>query len=292
MKLLIIRDQQELAGEICNVVNQREESIIPIPVAWDAIGDSVDISRLVEQQRPDYVLCAVLLPAHSVRTVRKRFRGVVEQIERCCRKHSLPLLFLSTGAVFDGTRAAYSEGDEPHPVTELGKFYLDLENHLARKLHKHIILRTTWLFSGHSENFLTSVIEHASRDVLISVNSAGKGSPTALSDLARVLVAILLQLDSGGDEWGIYHYSGSDPVIGYQFVEAIVACAAQYNEEIVPARLHFEHNGTASGRFYFEPVVLNCRKLLDTFGIQQRSWRLVLATTVRQYFEWAEVENE
>lgn len=292
MKLLIIRDQHEFVTQLRVQLDKRIEAITPVPVAWDAIGDSVDINKLVEQQKPDYIICAVFLPANAGKSLYKRFRTVVEQLERCSRKYTLPFIFLSTGAVFDGSQPSYSEGDDYSANTEFGKFHASLEAHIVRKIHKHLILRTTWLFSAYSGNFLTSVIDYAASNSLISLNSAGKGCPTAMQDLARVVIAILLQLDAGADEWGIYHYASSDPAIGYQFAEAIVANASQYNKAIEPNRLLFEHDGSATGRFYFEPVVLKCRKMLDTFGIQQRSWRTVLASTVRQYFELEEVEHE
>lgn len=291
MKLLVIRDQHEFVTLLREQLDQRFETITPVPVAWDAIGESVDINKFVEQQKPDYIICAVFLPASSGKSVFKRFRTVVQQLERCSRKQAIPFIFLSSGAVFEGSKSACSEDDGYSATGDYGKFYADLETHIVHKIHKHIILRTTWLFSARSENFLTSVIEYASKNSMIAVNSAGKGCPTALQDLVRVVVAILLQLDAGADEWGVYHYASSDSAIGFQFVEAIVANASQYNRAIVPSLLRFEHDSATSGRFYFEPVVLKCRKLLDTFGIQQRPWRPMLASTVRQYFEWVEVEE-
>lgn len=292
MKLLVIRDQHEFATQLREQLSLRAEIILPVPVAWDAIGESVDLNRLVEQQSPDFIICAVHLPINANKKIFKKFRSVVEQIERCSRKYSLPLIFISSGAVFDGSKLSYSEKDSYSSNNEYGKFYADLEAHIIKKVRRHVILRTTWLFSSYGENFLTSVISYASENALISVNSAGKGCPTAIQDLARVVIAILLQLDLGADNWGVYHYASSDAAIGFQFVEAIVMQASQYDESIDISQLNFEHNDVPAGAFYFEPVVLKCQKLLDTFGIHQRSWRSMLTSTVKEHFEWVEVENE
>lgn len=292
MKLLVIRDQHEFATQLREQLDLRAEIILPVPVAWDAIGDSVDINKLVEQQDPDYIICAVHLPVDSSKNVFKKFKLAVEQVERCSRKYSLPLIFISSGAVFDGSKLGYSECDEHCSNNEYGKFYADLETHIAKKVRKHVILRTTWLFSAYGDNFLTSVIGYASDNRLISVNSAGKGCPTSIQDVARVVIAIILQLDLGAECWGVYHYASSDAAIGFQFIEAIVAQASQYDESIDASQLSFEHDDASIGKFYFEPVVLKCQKLLDTFGIHQRPWRSSLAATVKEHFEWVEVENE
>jgi dTDP-4-dehydrorhamnose reductase len=293
MKLLIIRDQHEFAAHLCKLLEQRPEIITPVPVAWDVIGETVSLDKLIDQQRPDYLVCAVRLSPDTCKSSCKRFRRVVERLERCSRKHGLPLIFISTGAVFDGIKKPVNE-DEPYcSVSEYGKFYAELESLIARKLRKHIILRTTWLFSAVGDNFLSAVVDYAAANELISFNSAAKGCPTAEQDLARVVIAILLQIDLGAENWGIYHYSSSDTALGFQFMEAIVAQASQYEESINPKQLNFEHNDQPASALYFEPVVLRCQKLLEAFGIHQRPWRALLTSTVKSHFEliWQQEEG-
>lgn len=285
MKLLIVRDQSQLSTQIAALADSRVEEICTVPVAWQAIGETVDLNRVIEQQQPDYLICAVMLPLDSNKQTIKQFRHTFEALERCARRLRIPLIFLSSAYVFEGGKLGYSEEDECQPLTDLGKLYLDLEQHIQKKLKRHIILRTSWLYSGGGDNFLTSVIDYAGDNMLISVNSAGKGCPTATQDLARILLAILLQVDLGAQAWGIYHYASSDPAIGFQFVEAIVAQASQYDERINPKQLHFEHNDKGEGAFSFEPVILNSRKIMDVFGVQQKPWRSMLAPAVKEYFD-------
>lgn len=286
MKLLVIRDQHELAAQIRDLAEQRIESIIPVPVSWEAIGDSIDLYKLIEQQQPDYLVCAVQLTVNDSKAAFRRFKAVVEQLERGSRKFGLPLLFVSSAAVFQGNKIGYEEDDELSPVTEPGKFYADMEAHITKRIRRHVILRTGWVFSAANNGFVDSVIAYAADNTLISVNSAGKGCPTSSDDIARVIIAMLLQIDLGAESWGIYHYASSDPSIGFQFIEAILAQASQYNDRIDVKRLKFEHNDAPEGRFYFEPVVLKCQKLLDTFGIHQKPWRAALPLVIKQYFDW------
>jgi dTDP-4-dehydrorhamnose reductase len=284
MKLLVIRDQHQFTTHLSKLLEQRAEIIVPVPIAWDVIGQTVNLQKIIEQQQPDYLICAARLPIDACKNTYKQFKGMVEQVERCSRKYGLPLIFISTGAVFDGSRLPVNENDEYSPASEYGKFYAELETLIVRKLRKHIILRTTWLFSSAGDNFLTAVIESASSEATISLNSAAKGCPTAEQDVARVLVAILLQMDVGAENWGVYHYASSDTALGFQFMEAVVAQASQYDKNINPKQLSFEHNDSPSPVFYFEPVVLKCQKLLEAFGIHQRPWRSFLPAMVKAYY--------
>lgn len=292
MKILIIRDQHEFASHLCKLLEQRAEIIIPVPVAWDVIGDTVDLHKLIEQQQPDYLICAVRLAVDACKNTYKRFRHTVEQLERCSRKYGLPLVFISTGAVFDGCKASAHEDDPYNTITEYGKFYASIESLIIRKLRKHIILRTGWLYSAVGDNFLTSVIDYASSNNLISLNSAAKGCPTAEQDVARVIIAILLQVDLGAENWGVYHYVSADTALGFQFMEAIVAQASQYDQNINPKQLNFEHNDNPLPAFYFEAVVLKCHKLLEAFGIHQRPWRSLLGPMVKSHYEWMKKQEE
>ena len=284
MKILVVRDPSQFSSQLSHMAEQRVEDIVTVPIAWRAIGSTVDLQRVIELQKPEYLLCAVRLAADSDKAEQKHYRNMVETLERAARKFALPLFFLSSASVFAGGKPGYVEGDVCEPVTDLGRLYLDMEHLLEKKLRRHLILRTSWVYSGRGENFLTSVIEYAADNELISINSAGKGCPTATVDLARVVLAMLLQVDIGINAWGVYHYASSDPALGFQFVEAIVAQASQYDERINAKQLLFEHNDGQAGPFYFEPVILKCQKIMEVFGIQQKPWRAMLPTVVKQYF--------
>lgn len=285
MKLLVVRDQHEFASHLCRLLELRQEDLTAVPVAWEAIGETVSLQKLLEQQQPDYLICAVRLPQDAGKNIFRQFQRLVEQLERSSRKHGLPLVFLSSAAVFDGLRRPVAEDEPCNYISEYGRFYAALEERVRQKLRKHIILRTTWWFSAGGENFLGEVIDHASTNALISLNSAAKGCPTCEQDIARVVIAILLQMDVGAENWGTYHYASADTALGFQFMESIVAQASQFDSNINPKNLFFEHNDNPAAEFYFEPVVLLCQRLLDAFGIHQRSWRSYLSPMVRAHFE-------
>jgi ankyrin repeat protein len=70
----------------------------------------------------------------------------------------IPLVHFSTDYVFDGLKkGAYVETDETNPQSVYGKTKWEGEEKV-RVHHKHIILRTSWVFGSHGNNFLKTML--------------------------------------------------------------------------------------------------------------------------------------
>ncbi len=291
MKLLVFQQDNQLFAHMREHLDAREEEILPIPVTLDVIGTMVDLDALIEQHQPRFFISVALLAPDADKLSQKRFRANIEQIERVARREGIPFIFLSSAMVFDGKKLGYKESEPTSAQHPVAKVYAELEKLISRKSKKHIILRTSWLFSHKPHNFLTNVVDYACEQAQINVNSAAKGCPTAMEDLVRVLVAMVLQLDLDSDAWGTYHYASGDTAIGFQFVEAIVAQASQFDERIVPSHLPFAHDDRIGGEFYFAPVVLKCDRVRSAFGVHQKSWRQFISAEVKQYFSFEEADE-
>lgn len=286
MKILLIQQGNALFSALREALELREEVITPVPVVWQSLQDTVDLDDLIDLHQPSYIVFSVQLPKDCDKKLLKQFRQCFEQVERISRKLSIPIFFISSAMIFETSRRQYSEEDKPKPQCDVAQIYFDCEQLLAKKARKHIILRTSWLYAAVGDNFLTEVIRHAVDGEVISFDSAAKGCPTSVDDLARVIIAMLLQLDlDAEDAWGTYHYCSSDPSIGFQFVEAIVAQASQFDSDISSKQLRFQHNDEQVSRLCYETVMLSCEKILADFGIHQKPWRALLGKVVRRYFE-------
>lgn len=285
MKVLVFRHNNQLYSHFREQCDTRLESITAIPVGMDVIGTMVDLSALVALHQPSYFISLAQLSPSADKLSQKRFRANIEQIERAARKEGIPFIFLSSAMVFDGKKLSYKETENLTPQHPVAKTYAELEKLISRKGRRHIILRTSWLFSERPDNFLTHIIDYASEHDTIPINSAGKSCPTAMDDIARVVVAMILQLELTNDAWGIYHYASGDSALGFQFSEAVVAQASKFEKTIAPNNLPFVHDDSYLSDFYFEPVVLKCEKIRAVFGIHQKSWRQSLGATVKSYCE-------
>ncbi|WP_151705170.1 dTDP-4-dehydrorhamnose reductase [Nitrincola alkalilacustris] len=203
-----------------------------------------------------------------------------------CGELSIPMLHLSTDYVFDGQYASgYTEDYETAPLGIYGLSKLQGEEAIRQVLPRHIILRTSWLFSESGDNYMLRLLDQARRQEVIHAYNDRRGCPTPASDLARVAIAILKQLSNGAEGWGTYHYCGAEVTTRYGFSETIIAAARQYEELAVIDLVPVSSDEYPSDAQRPASCVLKCKKILNTFGVRQRPWRSELQRLIRHYYE-------
>ena len=70
----------------------------------------------------------------------------------------IPFIHYSTDYVFDGRKdGAYTEDDETNPLGVYGHSKLEGEKAIRIAGGKHLILRTSWVYSLHGRNFLLTM---------------------------------------------------------------------------------------------------------------------------------------
>jgi dTDP-4-dehydrorhamnose reductase len=120
-------------------------------------------------------------------------------------EHGLAFVHISTDFVFDGTKAgAYTEEDEPNPLSVYGASKLAGENSVAAAHPGALIVRTAWSFGPGGVNFPAKILEAAATKDTLQVVCDEVGSPTYLIDLAGGLLT-LIDLDATGT----FHLVGS-----------------------------------------------------------------------------------
>ncbi len=245
----------------------------------------------LDQHLPDYVInCAGFNGVDAAQHEHKRCLAVnadaVEILAAACGDLAIPVVHISSDFVFDGHYdSGYREDDEVAPVGIYGESKWKGEEVLRRILPQHIILRVSWIFSEDGNNFVTRTLERARTQLEIRAVNDRVGCPTAASDVARVVRAILKQVHNGAEAWGTYHYSGAEVTTRYSFCKEIITQAMGYEE------LAMEKLTAVSTSQYPKEVqrpnssVLECKKLLNTFGIRQRPWRTDLTEVVRFHYK-------
>src|SRR5262245_42131836 len=193
---------------------------------------TVDWKSEVAEYTPDFVINLAPVARRPEGAAGKRYRKALTQLAETCKAADIPLLHLSTVLVFDGDKSApYQEGDTEVPYDAFGEAMLQLEEVVAAKAGRFVILRTASVFSSAGNNLLTQIIRLAEQRKMLAFDPSLSGCPTCANDIARVIIAILLQLRCGADSWGVYHYTSSDVTTGYQFAEAVLALASQFDRE-------------------------------------------------------------
>jgi dTDP-4-dehydrorhamnose reductase len=136
-----------------------------------------------------------------------------------CESNGAVLIHISTDFVFDGMHTKlYDEKDKANPLSVYGMTKLNGELVIADVLKEHIIIRTSWLYSEHGQNFLKTMIKLGSERDSLGVVADQIGTPTYAGDLAKTIVTII------GEEktnYGTYHYSNEGVASWYDFAKAI-----------------------------------------------------------------------
>src|SRR5690606_12311270 len=123
--------------------------------------------------------------------------------------------------------------------------------------------------------WLQSIVARALEGQPITVSDEVLLAPTAIDDLSRVMLAILKQLTCGIDVWGVYHYSGLDPINYTELVETILDILGGY-QQVNPVIQQASESQLIRSTLLPVNGTLNCLKLRNTFGIKQLSWKRFL----------------
>jgi len=293
VKILVLGAHGQVGSALCRLLTAREFPHLGCGSDTLDITDIRSVEAQLDRFQPDYVInCELVDDIDSAERDRESSEKVhhesVANIARSCLERDIVLFQLSTDQVFDGTKTtAYSEADTPNPVNTFGRSLWAGEEAIRRLWHKHIILRTAWVFGPDGDNVLKRILRQASELDVVHVPSGQKGCPTPALDVARVIIAILEQVDCDVDPplWGIYHYVGSDVSDWPTFAETVIKAAKSFIdveveqvEAVDPAVLGETTPRPAN-------TELSTRKILSTFGIKQQAWRRGVQDTLKALYE-------
>jgi dTDP-4-dehydrorhamnose reductase len=190
---------------------------------------------------------------------------------------NIPLVHFSTDYVFDGLKAeAYSESDIANPLSTYGKSKYEGEKEV--RLHpKHIILRTSWVFSKHGKNFLKSIFNLIQNKKSLSVVSDQIGAPTSasmLSDVTFKIVSLILK-DKNFAGFGTYHVACDGEASWYSYACFISREAIKLGVKVecTPAQIQ-PISSVDYSSIAIRPLNsrLNCKKLKKTFMLELPKW--------------------
>ena len=189
----------------------------------------------------------------------------------------IPLIHYSTDYVFDGTKSApYTEDDVPCPLGVYGKSKLMGERAITAVGGKHLILRTSWVYSAHGKNFLLTMQRLLQQKPELRVVADQIGAPTWAGTIAQSTRALIERWQAGeAGAWGTYHLSAAGETSWFGFTQAIAEpliaqgkpCATL---EAIPASAY----PTPAARP--QNSRLDCSRLGREWHVTQPHWRAAL----------------
>lgn len=191
------------------------------------------------------------------------------------------LVHYSTDYVFDGRAPRpYTEDDPTGPASVYGSTKLAGERAIGASGCRHLILRTSWVYSLRGRNFLTTMYRLSlERDELRVVDDQ-VGAPTTSAALADAGGALVRRLAAGDEPpSGVYHMSCGGSVSWCGFARAIVSRLPQvaaalgdtptgHRPRVTPIRTEDYPTPAARPR----NSVLDNGKLERTLGLRLPHW--------------------
>jgi dTDP-4-dehydrorhamnose reductase len=115
----------------------------------------------------------------------------VAGLAAACADSGASLVHMSTDYVFDGAASSpYAEGHVPAPRTAYGRTKLAGEQAVLAALpDSGYVVRTSWLYGAHGQNFVYTMMKLARSGVCPAVVDDQRGQPTWSADVARQILA-------------------------------------------------------------------------------------------------------
>ena len=128
------------------------------------------------------------------------------------------MVHYSTDFVFDGCQQVpYQPEDQPNPLSVYGRSKLHGEREVLKILgERGLVIRTSWVFSVHGQNFVKSVIRLMREREDIRIVADQVGVPTYAGDLASATWALV----SDETRCGVWHLTNSGMASWYDFAVA------------------------------------------------------------------------
>lgn len=187
---------------------------------------------------------------------------------------------ISTDYVFDGfTQTMLTEDMPTNPQGVYGVTKLEGEKE-ATLNPKHIILRTSWLYSAYGNNFVKTMRRLGAEKSEINVVADQWGTPTLANDLAIAIMTAIVKADYGVDIYGLYHFSNEGSTCWADFAQQIMVLS---NLECKVNCITTADYPTPAKRPAFS--VMSKDKFSKTFDVIIPEWELSLEKLINKLDE-------
>jgi dTDP-4-dehydrorhamnose reductase len=266
--VLVVHDYGPLGRVLLETLRETHLQVSPLLISE---VDSVELSALANwvPDDTDLIVNALWLAdpelaENDPEFAHKASFSLPVALAEYASEHNMSLLQLSSSYVFDGRKqSAYIASNPGQPVNELGNWQWECEQAVRTLLTRHILLRTGWSLG----RFLRKVQEVAARSDTIKLPGKCHGQPVTVTDLARVITAIVKQIDCGAEVWGTYQYAGAEDISLYELGLAIAGLPG------IPSGLRVVDEMADWAKLEPANATMICTKIRNTFGIKQLPWR-------------------
>lgn len=219
MKILVTGANGMLGQDLCPILEDVGAFVIETDIDTLDITNAGQVDSILTETRPDMVIhCAAYTNVDKAEEDLENAKLInvtgTENVAKSCAKLDIPLVYISTDYVFDGTKKEpYTPEDTPNPLNNYGLTKLQGEEAVKKHCEKYYIARTSWLYGHYGKNFVETMISKAGEPLKVVDDQTG--CPTWTVELANGILRLLQK------PYGTYHVCGSGSTSWYGFAQEI-----------------------------------------------------------------------
>lgn len=281
MRILISGKHGQVSSELQKRLGAMGELVVPGRDQLD-LAQPEQIRQQVRRVRPDLIINAAAYTAvdkaqsekAAAFAVNAQAPGILAEEAAAL---GIPLIHYSTDYVFDGRKGApYTETDATNPLGVYGESKLAGEQAITAVQGKHLILRTSWVYSTHGHNFLLTMQRLLQEKPELRIVADQIGAPTWAGTIANSTLALIERWQAGeSGAWGTYHLSAQGETSWFGFAQAIGEALREQGKPCA-------HLLPIPSSDYPTPAArplnsrLDCSRLLRKWGVSQPDWQTAL----------------
>ena len=196
-----------------------------------------EIRALIRKHTPDIIVNAVAYTAvdkaedefDKAKTINADTVSLLAQ--ECARLDSWPIHY-STDYVFDGKKTgSYQETDTPHPLNNYGQTKLLGERAIQESGCRHLIFRTSWVYSTTGKNFIKTVLRLANERNELKMVADQVGAPSSAEFIAETTALAIKKIPDRIPK-GIYHLTPRGKTSWWGLAKYIVTLAQEHGASL------------------------------------------------------------
>lgn len=240
------------------------------------VTDTFLVTQWAKRLKPNYIInCSAYTYVDDAEVNRDRAKNInvhgPMNVAIAAKLSGAKALHFSTDYVFDGSRFSYREFDKCNPLNWYGKTKHEGEHRFCALSDDCFIIRTSWLFSEHRNNFVKTMLRLFKENKEVRVVNDQMGRPTYAPYLAMISSKLLFD-DTRPN--GIWHVANSESVSWYQFAVQIHDTAREMGiikrrVKIIPITSNEYPQRAVRPKF----SILDTKRVEDHFGEPMLSWR-------------------
>ncbi len=286
MRVLITGAKGQLGSEIKDLASDYEnlECIFTDLPELDICDIEALNTFIIDQHINTVINCAAYTEVEQAEVNPKLAKQLntklVLNLVNALEKVNGKLVHISTDYVFDGNHSyPYKESDPVSPISVYGKTKRAGELVVLNSSIEAIVIRTSWLYSAYSNNFVKSMLRLGNEKESLKVVCDQMGTPTYAKDLARICLDILSNENSTNisRKRSLYHYSNEGVASWYDFATTIMKIS-NIDCKVIP--IETKDYPTKAKRPMYS--VLDKSKIKSDFKITIPHWKDSLAYCINK----------